>query len=222
MLRPYANPSQLDDVTSDLDAELLEQQLGDRAAGDPRDRFPRARPLQDVAPVHPGVLEGPREVGVPRARPRDLAPSLGASPRGVRFGGHDVPPVLPVAIPDEHRDRGAERLAGAHAREPLDLVRLDLHAGAPAVPTHAALQLGVDPFGRHGEARRDPLENPHQTAPVRLACRREPKRHATVPPRLPIITREPDRGSGSRPALPPLSLIAAARGTAGPVWAPHA
>src|SRR5881396_3713089 len=115
----------------DLDAELLQEHLAHRAAGHPGHRFPGARALQDVARVLAVVLEGPREIRVAGPRTRHLATPL--APRSVCFGGHHVLPVLPIAIPHEHRDGGAEGLAGPHAREPLDLVGFDLHAGAAAV-----------------------------------------------------------------------------------------
>src|SRR5712692_2577782 len=139
MLRPYTgpHPAQFDHMRPDLDAELLQEHLAHRAAGHPRYRFPGARALEDVPRVLPVVLEGAREIRVAGPRTRHLAAPLAA--RGVRFGGHDVPPVLPIAVPHEHRARGAEGLAGAHAREPLDLIGFDLHAGAAAVAAHPPL-----------------------------------------------------------------------------------
>jgi hypothetical protein len=116
---------------------------------------------------------------VPGARAGDPTPPLRAW--SVRLRRHDVLPVLPVAVPHEHRDRRAERFARAHPGEPLDLVGLDLHAGAPAVPPHAPLQLAVDALGGHGETGGDPLEDRDQAAPVGLARRREPERHVLCP-----------------------------------------
>src|SRR6266571_409016 len=191
MLRPYAghHSTQFDDVRSDLDPELAQQDLADGPAGDARDRLARAGALQDVAGVAAVVLERPGQVGVARAGPGDLAASLAS--RAVGLGGHHVLPVLPVAVPDEHGDRGAERLAGAHAGEPFDAVGLDLHAGAAAVAALAALQLRVHALGGHGEAGGDPLEDRHQAAAVRFARRREPESHLLA---APPITGEPDRG----------------------------
>src|SRR5437016_6526683 len=135
MLRPYTSldAAQLYDVAADLDAELLQQQLAHGAAGDPRHSLPRARPLENIARVLTIVLQAAGEIGVPGPGPGDLAPPLGPS-GDVRLGRHHVLPVLPVAVPHQHRDGGAERLPRPHPREPLDLVRLDLHAGAAAVP----------------------------------------------------------------------------------------
>ena len=112
-------------------------------------------------------------------RPRDLAPPAPPERIGRRigFGCHDVLPVLPVAIPDEHRDWGAQRLAGAHAGEPFDAIGLDLHPGAAAVAALAALQLGVHVGGGQRQAGRDPLEDTHEPSAVRFACRCEPECH---------------------------------------------
>src|SRR5437867_5774144 len=121
MLRPYTNadPAQFDHMGPDLDLELFQQHLADRAAGDPRHRLARACPLQDVARVLAVVLERAGEIGVPGAGTRDLAAPLGT--RRVRFGRHHVLPMLPIAVPYEHRDGRAEGLAGPYPREPLDL-----------------------------------------------------------------------------------------------------
>src|SRR5256886_17322554 len=138
MLRPYLSrvrpctgpdPAQFDHMRPDLDPNLLQEHLAHRAAGHPAHRFPGARALQDVARVLAVVLEGPREIRVAGPRTRHLAAPL--APRGVRFGGHHVLPVLPIAIPYEHRDGGAERPAAPHAPAPLDLVGSGLHPGAP-------------------------------------------------------------------------------------------
>ena len=55
-----------DDVAADLDAELVEQPLGQGAGGDPRGGLPGAGALQDVAGVEPVVLEHAGQVGVAR------------------------------------------------------------------------------------------------------------------------------------------------------------
>src|SRR5438552_6035701 len=177
MLRPYTGPDppQFHHMRADLDAELFQQDLADSAAGHPRHGLARTRPLQNVARVPAVVLERAREIGVAGAGPGHLTPSLRAGRVG--FRGHHVLPVLPVAVPHQHGDGRAQRLTRADAGEPFDLVRLDLHAGAAAVPAHAALQLGVDPLGRYRQPRGDPLEDPYQAAPVRLTGRREAEGH---------------------------------------------
>src|SRR6266705_5248109 len=178
------DPAQFHHMRRDFDAELLQEHLAHRAAGHSGHRFPGARALQDVARVLAVVLEGAREIRVAGARTRHLAAPLAAG--GVRFGGHHVLPVLPIAIPHELRDGGAEGLTGPHAREPLDLVGFDLHAGAAAVAAHPPLQLDVDALGGQGQPRGDPLEDRHQAAPVRLARCGEAEHHAgpRLKPRL--------------------------------------
>src|SRR6267378_4432612 len=191
MLRPYArdNTAQLHHVTTDLDPELTQQDLADGAAGDARDSLAGAGALQDVAGIGAVVLERPGQVGMSGARAGHLAAPLAA--RGVGLGSHHVLPVLPVAIPDEHGDGGAEGLTGAHAGEPFDAVRLDLHAGAAAVAALAPFQLRVHALGGDGQAGGDPFEDSHQAAAVRFARRREPESHLLL---APPITGEPDRG----------------------------
>src|SRR2546428_8348753 len=129
MLRPYLSrvrpctgpdPAQFDHMRPDLDPKLLQEHLAHRAAGHPGHRFPSARALQDVARVLAVVLEGPREIRVAGPRTRHLAAPL--SPRRVRFAGHHVLPLLPIAIPHEHPDRGAARLTGPIPRQPPDRV----------------------------------------------------------------------------------------------------
>ena len=56
-----------DDVAADLDAELVEQPLGERAGRHPGGGLAGAGPLQDVAGVDPVVLEHADQVGVARA-----------------------------------------------------------------------------------------------------------------------------------------------------------
>src|SRR2546422_1219627 len=135
------HPAQFDHMRTDFDAELVQKHLAHRAAGHPRYRFPGARALQDVARVLPVVLERAREVRVAGPRTRHLAAPL--APRGVRFGGHHVLPVLPIAIPHEHRDRGAERLAGPHAREPLDLVGFEDRKSTRLNSSHGYISYAV-------------------------------------------------------------------------------
>src|SRR2546430_17679260 len=99
MLRSYTRPDppQFDDMRTDLDAELFQQDLAYRAAGDSRHRFARARPLQDVARVPAVVLERAREIGVAGAGagPPDAAPP----PRAGGLPGPHAPPRLPIPGP---------------------------------------------------------------------------------------------------------------------------
>src|SRR5947208_16529639 len=99
MLRPSTrgDPTELHDVAADLDVELLEEDLAHGPAGDAGDGLAGAGALQDVARVLAVVLEDAREVGVPRARPRNLPPARLRG--GLGFRGHHVLPVLPAAVP---------------------------------------------------------------------------------------------------------------------------
>src|SRR4051794_16047063 len=114
MLRPYIcdHTTQFRYMRSDLDPELPQQLLADSSARHTRDGLARAGALEDVARVHAVVFERTGEIGVAGARPGDLAPATLGIGRRVRFRRHDVLPVLPVAIPDEHGDGGAECFAG--------------------------------------------------------------------------------------------------------------
>jgi len=56
-------------------------------------------------------LSEPARSGVTRTRPGHLAPAALGIGRRVGLGGHDILPVFPVAVPDEHGDGGAERFA---------------------------------------------------------------------------------------------------------------
>ena len=72
------------------------------------------------------------------ARDRDARIAV----RGI--GRHLLVPVLPVAILDDERDRGAEGLPPTNARTDLDLVLLDFHPTAAAVALLAPPEVGVD------------------------------------------------------------------------------
>src|SRR5438309_10480343 len=106
MLRPYTSldAAQLSHVAPDFDPEPPQQPPAHGAAGDPRHSLPRARPLENIARVLTIVLQAASEIGVPGPGPGDLAPPLGPT-GGVRLRRHHVLPVLPVAVPHQHRDR---------------------------------------------------------------------------------------------------------------------
>jgi len=167
---PGGHPPDLRDVAADLDTEVAEQELAHGAARDARGGLPRAGALEDVAGVAPVVFLHPGQIRVTRPRPGHLAPALGA---GRAFGGHDVLPVLPVAVPDDHRDGRAQGLARPDPSEPFDAVGLDLHARAAPVAGHAASQLGVDAVGAHRESGGQALEDRQQGATVRFTGGRE-------------------------------------------------
>ena len=85
--------AQGDDVAPDLDPELVEQPLGQRAGGDPRRGLARAGALQDVAGVEPVVLEDAGQVGVAGAGAGD--PPAAQLARARRPRGPSRPPSWP-------------------------------------------------------------------------------------------------------------------------------
>ena len=161
------HPAEGHDMAPDLDAELVEQPLGEGARGDPRRGLAGAGALQDVAGVEPVVLEHAGEVGVAGTRSADAAAAQLA--RLGRLVRHHVFPVGPVAVGDQHRHRRAERLAGADAREPLDGIALDLHARAPAVALHPAGEVPVHRTGVHRKSGGKAFDDGDEGLPVRLA-----------------------------------------------------
>ena len=64
--------------------------------------------------------------------------------RWICLEAHRELPVHPVAVLDRHRNRAANRLPAAHARENLRAVGFDRHATATAVPRLSPAQLGRD------------------------------------------------------------------------------
>ncbi len=95
-----------------------------------------------------------------------------------RLVGHGCAPVLPVAVPDQHRDGRAERLAEADAGQELGLVALDAHAAAAAVAGLATLQLRIDvALGEEREARRHAFDQGDESAAVGFSRRPEAEMH---------------------------------------------
>jgi len=113
---------------------------------------------------------------VPWSHARDSA-----FPRGTgdlafaRRGIHDLFPVFPVPIADEHGDRAANRLARAHAGQELRGVALDLHASSAPVPLLSAREVGVDVRSKQWDARRHPFEDADERLPVGLTSGGEAK-----------------------------------------------
>src|SRR5450756_636653 len=125
------DPSQVHNMAPQGDAELAEKAPADGSRGHASDRLARGGAFQHIASVIPIVLEHSREIDVPGPRTRYSALAAGISIPGRRI--HYLLPILPVAILNQHRDRRAERLAGANAGEKLSVVGLDLHAPAASV-----------------------------------------------------------------------------------------
>ena len=98
------DPAQMDEMTPNADVELGEQLPADRRRSHPRRRLARRRALENVASVVTIVLENPGEIRVSRPHASHSAPARRRI-RVTRRGIHDLLPVLPVAIVDEHRYR---------------------------------------------------------------------------------------------------------------------
>src|SRR5690606_1554842 len=84
----------------------------------------------------PPYAAGPREV--------HAAQRLVAHAGSRRLGRHRDAPVLPIAVPDDQRDRRVQRLTEPDSGDQFGTVVLDLHARATAVAALAAPELGVD------------------------------------------------------------------------------
>ena len=106
-----------------------------------------------------GKAQRAGQVGMARTHPRHHPAAGAVRVFGTRRGIHDLQPVLPVAIANEHRDGRSERLAGAHAAQQLDVVLLDLHAPPAAVALLPPGELRVDVGGGQGQAGHHPLED---------------------------------------------------------------
>ena len=151
----------------DRDAECEEKLLRHSADGDAHRRLSRARPLQDVADVLTRVLPNAREVCVSGTRRRHLLAVRLAKRR------HAFLPVLPIAVLDRERNRRADRLAEAHARENSHRIRFDLHASAAPVALLATRQVTVDVFQSQRKPRWNTLQDGCQRRAVRFARRQK-------------------------------------------------
>ena len=152
-------------VADDLDAELFEQPLRHGTHGNAHGRFPGARALQDVPDVGGPVLQGAGQVCMARTGPGDRFGRV--QEHGVRR--HLVAPVLPVLVADHEADGTAERPAPADTGVDLDRVLLDLHAAAASVSDLPSGQIAVDVRHPDQEARRHPLDDPHEKFAVGLS-----------------------------------------------------
>jgi hypothetical protein len=145
-------------VAADFHAKLMQKALGQRTSGNPGCCFPSAGALEYVPPIEPIVLQQPRQIGVAGAGPRHAAAAELAG-RVRALVRHDVFPVGPVPVGNQHGHGGAERLTGTHPGEPLDLVALDLHARPAAIALHSPGELTVHPFRRNRDASRQALDD---------------------------------------------------------------
>src|SRR5436190_15200050 len=112
------------------------------------------------------VLLHAREVGVTGTRERHLLRALALRLALGRPRAHPPRPVLVVAVPDDERERRAERATLAQAGEHLDLVRLDLLPGAAAVALLAPPQICVDRVAVEDEPRGQAADDRDERGPV--------------------------------------------------------
>ena len=163
-------------MASDANLELLEESFTDRRGRDAGRGLARRRAFENVAGVVAIVLENSCKISVSWTDAGDGSlPRLRVGRIGRRI--HDLLPILPVAILDDHRDRRAEGLAGADAGEELDGVLLDLHASPATVALLASRELGVDVVSNQRQARGHSFKNAHERLAVRFAGGSEAKRH---------------------------------------------
>jgi len=157
--------AQVHQVTSDLHIELGEQALADRPRGHAGRGLSCRGTLENVAGVVTVVLEYPREIGVtgPHAGDR-TSPRIGIALARRRV--HDVLPILPVAVRDQHRDRRSNGLPRAHTGQKLDRVALDLHATPPPIPLLPSRQLDVHVLGEQWQSRGHSFQHADQGGSV--------------------------------------------------------
>ena len=170
-------------MASDADAKLREQSPAYGTHRDAGRGLPGGGAFEDVARVVPVVFQQSREIGVSRthachsALPRAFR--LGPVARCVfgrgRRGIHDFLPVLPIAVPNQHRDGRSDCLAGTDAREQLDGVLLDLHPSAAPIALLPARELLVDVAREQPQAGGNALENRNEGLSVGFAGGRESK-----------------------------------------------
>ncbi len=115
----------------------------DGAGRHARGRFARAGPFEDVAQIFARVLQSAGQIRVTRTRARHRGAVRAAGRVGrVGLDAHRVLPVRPVAVSNFERDRTAERLAAAHARENLRAILLDRHPAAASIPQLSSCEIG--------------------------------------------------------------------------------
>ncbi len=134
-------------MTHHFYAERLTQVLpGKLTECHPGGRLARARALQDRARVVVPVLLHAGQVGVarPRAGQRGVPGHVGQVFRRDGVGRHYRLPLGPFSIGDPDRDRAAKRAAMPDPAGDLDLVLLEFHPGAAAIPGPPARQRGGD------------------------------------------------------------------------------
>ena len=119
------------------------------------------------------ILQGASEVGVAGTGARDGF-SLVLAAIDV-LDRERVSPVFPIAIADEHCDRGSDGLGMADARDDLDLIGFDFHASTAAVALLAAPEFAIHFLDGDGDPGGEPGERGHQTFTMGFACGFKPE-----------------------------------------------
>ena len=171
---PGANRTDRHDMAADFDSELQEQASGDRSGRHAGRCLAGARALQDVPCITPTVLEQADEVGVSRSRKQDATQLFLVGVR-LRLHRHGDLPVLVIPIGNHDRDRGADRLAEAHAGDDATCIALDLHATASAIPQLPAREIASHIVRCEREPGRNALDDDVHALAVRLSSGRESK-----------------------------------------------
>ena len=157
-------------MAENLDPKVPEKNFGHSARRHARRGFAGAGAFQDVSGIGMVELERPREVRVARAGPGNTALCHHRIARNFP-DRHDFFPIGPVAIFNHHRDWAAEGLSVTNARQKADLVSLDLHSPAPAIPSLAPFQLMVNEFKIKEEVGWKTFYEGDQGLAMRLASR---------------------------------------------------
>ena len=105
-----------------------------------------------------------------RPRPRDrTTPRATDRFRWIRLDAHRVLPVRPVSIANLERDRTAERVSSADARENVGLIVLDRHPPASAVAELATGEVGGEIGRSEREAGGNAFDDHDERRAVRFA-----------------------------------------------------
>src|SRR5262245_13352955 len=154
-------------MAADAHAELGQEAPADATDCHTRGGLTGRCALEDVAGIFAIVLQESGEIRMARSHSRHgaLAHLVLSRARVLALAWrriHDLFPVLPVAVANQHRDGGTDGLAGAHAGEKLDGIALDLHASAASVSLLTTAQLFIDLAGQEGQPGGHTLEDGYE------------------------------------------------------------